>query len=283
MSELYYFVQFFFIYGFLGWCTEVAFAAWKERKFVNRGFLNGPICPIYGFGVCSVVYLLKPFQSNFILLYISSVILVSALEWLTGFLLEKLFHHKWWDYSMMPFNLNGYICLLFSLIWGVFCVAIVSVIHPFIQKCVLHLPFTLTLIVLVILGIAMFADLSITASEILRLNKRLDKMQEIADELHEISDKIGENIYKSTITAIEKEEGLKESISSKQEELTDTLDGITDEVKERISTLRRRFKNIETNLPATQRRIVKAFPNMQSRSHKEMLEEIRKKLSTLKK
>lgn len=283
MSELYYFVQFFFIYGFLGWCTEVAFAAWKERKFVNRGFLNGPICPIYGFGVCSVVYLLKPFQSNFILLYISSVILVSALEWLTGFLLEKLFHHKWWDYSMMPFNLNGYICLLFSLIWGVFCVAIVSVIHPFIQKCVLHLPFTLTLIVLVILGIAMFADLSITASEILRLNKRLDKMQEIADELHEISDKIGENIYKSTITAIEKEEGLKESISTKQGELTDTLDGITDEVKERISTLRRRFKNIETNLPATQRRIVKAFPNMQSRSHKEMLEEIRKKLSTLKK
>ena len=68
MSEFYYFVQFFFIYGFLGWCTEVAFAAWKERTFVNRGFLNGPICPIYGFGVCSVVYLLKPFESTFIYL-----------------------------------------------------------------------------------------------------------------------------------------------------------------------------------------------------------------------
>ena len=118
MSEFYYFVQFFFIYGFLGWCTEVAFAAWKERTFVNRGFLNGPICPIYGFGVCSVVYLLKPFESNFILLYISSVILVSALEWLTGFLLEKLFHHKWWDYSNEPFNIKGYICLRFSINLG---------------------------------------------------------------------------------------------------------------------------------------------------------------------
>ena len=283
MSEFYYFVQFFFIYGFLGWCTEVAFAAWKERTFVNRGFLNGPICPIYGFGVCSVVYLLKPFESNFILLYISSVILVSALEWLTGFLLEKLFHHKWWDYSNMPLNLNGYICLLFSLIWGVFCVAIVSVIHPFIQRCVFRLPVTLTMVVLVILSISMFADHYITASEILKLNKRLAKMQEIADELHEISDKIGENIYKSTITAIGKEEDLKVSISTKQEELTDTLDGITDEVKERITVLRSKFRSIETGLPVTQRRIVKAFPNMQSRSYKEMLEEIRKKLPTIKK
>ena len=108
-------------------------------------------------------------------------------------------------------------------------------------------------------------------------------MQEIADELHEISDKIGENIYKSTITAIGKEEDLKVSISTKQEELTDTLDGITDEVKERITVLRSKFKSIETGLPVTQRRIVKAFPNMQSRSYKEMLEEIRKKLPTIKK
>ena len=91
----------FFIYGFLGWCSEVAFAAFKQHSFVNRGFLNGPICPIYGIGVTVVVASLQPYVGNLILLYITSTILVTFLEWLTGFLLEKMFHHRWWDYSEM--------------------------------------------------------------------------------------------------------------------------------------------------------------------------------------
>lgn len=84
----------FFIYGFLGWCSEVAFAAFKQHSFVNRGFLNGPICPIYGIGVTVVVASLQPYVGNLILLYITSTILVTFLEWLTGFLLEKMFHHR---------------------------------------------------------------------------------------------------------------------------------------------------------------------------------------------
>ena len=106
MTELYFITLYFFVYGFLGWCTEVAFAAWKEHRFVNRGFLNGPICPIYGFGVTMVVRFLSPYKANLVLLYITSVILVTALEWLTGFILEKLFHNKWWDYSKMPLNIG---------------------------------------------------------------------------------------------------------------------------------------------------------------------------------
>lgn len=109
----------FFIYGFLGWCSEVAFAAFKQHSFVNRGFLNGPICPIYGIGVTVVVASLQPYVGNLILLYITSTILVTFLEWLTGFLLEKMFHHRWWDYSEMPLNIGGYVCPLFSAIWGV--------------------------------------------------------------------------------------------------------------------------------------------------------------------
>ena len=126
-QHLYYLFQCFFIYAFLGWCTEVAFAAFKEHRFVNRGFLNGPICPVYGFGVVAVIHFLTPLRSNLLLLYLGSAILVTAIEWLTGFILEKVFHNKWWDYSNMPLNLNGYVCLLFSLIWGVFCVFIVDV------------------------------------------------------------------------------------------------------------------------------------------------------------
>ena len=122
MTVFYYFALSFFVYGFLGWCTEVAYVAVKQGKFVNRGFLNGPICPVYGFGVGVVVQFLTPVENNLVLLYISSTILVTAIEGITGFLLEKIFHNKWWDYSDQPLNIGGYVCVLFSLIWGVFCV-----------------------------------------------------------------------------------------------------------------------------------------------------------------
>ena len=97
------FAWIFLIYGFLGWCTEVIFAGVNSGKFVNRGFLNGPICPIYGFGVLTAAKLLQPFDENLLLLFIGSVLITTLLEYLTGFLLEKLFHQKWWDYSALPF------------------------------------------------------------------------------------------------------------------------------------------------------------------------------------
>ena len=105
----------FFIYAFLGWCLEVAYHALVTGQFINRGFLNGPWCPVYGFGALAVLACLLPLRENQFLLFLGSVAVTSAIEWLTGFALEKLFHQHWWDYSDQPFNLNGYICLRFSL------------------------------------------------------------------------------------------------------------------------------------------------------------------------
>ncbi len=191
---MYHYLLNFFIYGFLGWCTEVAFAAFKEHHFVNRGFLNGPICPIYGFGVSNVILFLTPFQDNLLLLYLVSTIVVTALEWLTGFLLEKLFHSRWWDYSNMPLNLNGYVCLLFSLIWGVACVFIVKVFHPLIAAGIHFLPHTLGWILIAVFGIMILIDTYVTASGIFKMNKRLERMEQIAEELHSISDRHAGNI-----------------------------------------------------------------------------------------
>ena len=243
MTELYFIALYFFVYGFLGWCTEVAFAAWKEHRFVNRGFLNGPICPVYGIGVTLVVHFLSPYRSNLIILYITSTILVTALEWLTGFILERVFHNKWWDYSNMPLNLNGYVCLLFSLIWGVACVLIVDFIHPVIHKLLLYIPVIVGVIILIILGIGMFADIYVTASGILKMNKRLAAMQEIADELHEISDKIGENIYKNTIAAMETQDAIKDSVTEKQEELKDSFTAKQEEFKDSLAAKQMEFKD----------------------------------------
>lgn len=252
----------FFIYGFLGWCTEVAFAAVKERRFVNRGFLNGPICPIYGVGVVMVVQLLMPYKSNLLLLYITSVIVVTALEWLTGFALDKIFHNKWWDYSNMPLNLNGYVCLLFSLIWGVACVAIVKWIHPFIYKGVVLLPNWLVIVLDVILGIAVFADLFVTVSKILKVNKHLERMEEIASELHRISDEIGQNISKDVLGVIERREDISE------------------EMAEKIVELKQKYKDLALHNAKNMKRLMKAFPRMTPRRHKEIMEELKNYLKT---
>lgn len=307
---VYYFILYFFVYGVLGWCTEVAFAAWKEHRFVNRGFLNGPICPIYGVGVGIVVQFLSPYKNNLLLLYITSVILVTALEWLTGFILEKVFHNKWWDYSNMPLNLNGYVCLLFSLIWGVACVVIVDFIHPLIHTALTYIPFILGIILIVVFGTAMFADLYVTASGILKLNKKLAKMQEIADELHEISEKLGENIYKSTSAAIEKQEELTSTLSEKQEELSASLSekqaevkknvseamenvsevvesvseavgNVSQELKEHIAELKKYYKESGEDATRIQKRLLKAFPKMESRRYTESFHELREKLKEL--
>ncbi|HVI41432.1 MAG TPA: putative ABC transporter permease, partial [Anaerovoracaceae bacterium] len=112
---------YFIIYAFLGWCTEVVYAAAKTGQFVNRGFLNGPYCPIYGFGVLFVIYLLHPVIDNLLYIFLGSVLITSAIELAGGYILEEIFHQKWWDYSDMPLNIGGYICLFFSLMWGLAC------------------------------------------------------------------------------------------------------------------------------------------------------------------
>lgn len=265
--ELYEIILCFFIYGFLGWCTEVAFAAGKERRFVNRGFLNGPICPIYGVGVVAVVVLLEPYENNLFILYVASIILVTALEWVTGFILEKLFHSKWWDYSNMPLNLNGYVCLLFSLIWGVACVAIVKWIHPFIFKGVKILPVWFGAILLVLLGIGMLADLYVTVTNILQMNRHLARMEEIATELRKISDELGANISENVLEAMEKKEDIAEDMQEYSEEL-----------KERAEELRVKYRDIKFKNARSVRRILRAFPRMKSRKHSEAMDDLREYL-----
>ncbi|MGC4020179.1 MAG: putative ABC transporter permease [Muricomes sp.] len=256
--NLYYMSLYFFIYGFLGWCAEVGFAAFKEQRFVNRGFLNGAICPIYGVGVMAVTALLAPFKENLMLLYILSVLLVTFLEGITGWTLDKIFHNKWWDYTDQPFNIGGYICLGFSLVWGVACVAIMVFIHPLIHKLLTLIPHTAGIALITLLGITMFADLYVTASAIFKFNKRLSSMERIAKELHEISDSIGEDIYEGVILAMEKGE----SSLQKLDKATSDLKAKTQEVsaewlektKEMSTELRERTQEMSAELRKEPRR-----------------------------
>lgn len=262
--ELYEIILCFFIYGFLGWCTEVAFAAAKEQRFVNRGFLNGPICPIYGVGVMAVVLLLTPYKNNILILYVASIIVVTALEWITGFILEKLFHSKWWDYSHMPLNLNGYVCLLFSLIWGVACVIIVKWIHPLIFKGISFLPKWLGTTLLIILMGIILVDVYVTVANILRMNRHLAKMEEIAAELRKIADELGANISEKILGAIERKDDLAEG-----------MQGYSEELKKRADELKEKYHDIKFKNARSVRRILRAFPRMHSGKYKESMDDLR--------
>lgn len=286
--EIYYFILYFFTYGFFGWCTEVAFAAFKQGKFVNRGFLNGPICPIYGVGVSVVVSFLTPLEESLILLYAASTILVTFIEWLTGYLMDKIFHHKWWDYSNQPLNIGGYVCLLFSLIWGVACVAIVKVIHPLIYKTLSFIPVTLGIVIAIILVVVLFVDLYVTASGILKLNKRLDAMEKIAAELREVSDKVGENIYESVMDTLEFQEEKKKMLAAASSEfkekleaaseLRERIEAATEEQKARIEELKKKYTELAGRSTKVSVRLMKAFPKMESRNHRELLDAMKHRL-----
>lgn len=246
----------FFIYSFLGWCAEVAFAASQEGRFVNRGFLNGPICPIYGIGVTVVIKILEPYAGNLIMLYVASALLVTALEWVTGLLLEKIFHHKWWDYSDRPLNIQGYICVPFSLLWGAACVLIVKGIHPALYRAALLIPVWLGAVLLSVMCIALAADTYVTAAGILKLNRRLEHMGEIAEELHRLSDQLGENIYQNMMAGIEKRE----------------------QIKAKMEELRQKYEEVLKSQVGAERRIFNAFPGMRSGKYEKQIAELKEHL-----
>ena len=276
------FAWIFLIYGFVGWCTEVIFAAVNSGKFVNRGFLNGPICPIYGFGILAVVRLLKPFGNNILLLFVGSVLITSGLEYITGFLLEKLFHQKWWDYSDKPYNIKGYICLKFSLFWGFACTFIVLILHPIIYGIIKIVPFLIGVIILTVVLVFFAIDCGITVATIMKFNERLKRMNEIAQRIHHLSDEVGENIYENVTEALEKKEKFEEEheeqivkIAEKKENIKLGAEVRKIEGRMEIERLKEQYRNMLEEKINGHNRLMKAFPKMTSDNHNETLQRLK--------
>lgn len=153
---------FFILYAFLGWCIEVIYVAVEWGEVVNRGFLHGPVCPIYGFGMLIILFFLQRYSHNLPVLFFGSILLATALEFVVGYGLETIFHERWWDYSDMPLNIMGYVSLKFSLQWGLACVLVVKVVHPMIEKLVAHIPKKAGTVCLYVLLALLLGDLVIT-------------------------------------------------------------------------------------------------------------------------
>ena len=290
---LYRLLWIFFIYAFLGWCTEVSYAALVTGSFVNRGFLNGPVCPIYGFGVVIVLTCLTPLAGSLPLLFLGSVVLTSALEWLTGFALEKLFHQRWWDYSDEPFNLSGYICLRFAIAWGFACMFVVKLLHPTVLLFIRIVPQVLGVVLLALMGAVMAVDLAATVSTIIKLNRRLAQIDELAAKIREASNEFGENLADRVLDAAERGAGWKEDLDELSFRLAERRAELADDLEEweRHREEHRVRRQLEEWHGAMQslldgqsfghRRLLRAFPRLRSLDHAGALERLHHRMEHL--
>lgn len=190
---------FFFIYSFIGWSAEVCAAAFNRKKFINRGFVNGPFCPVYGIGAAAFTIFLPELRENLFFLFLGGVILASFIEFTTGALLEKVFHKKWWDYSKIRFNFEGYICLRYSALWGIFAVLMIYFVNPFFASLLSLLPHLPGVITLWALGGLLIVDALGTALAILGMQKRMRQITQLTEEMGKVS-KLLENAITRKIT-----------------------------------------------------------------------------------
>lgn len=300
-QNFYELVWIFIIYAFFGWCTEVSYAALDTGKFVNRGFLNGPYCPIYGCGIVIVVTILTPLKENLLLLFVGSVLLTTTLEFLTGYILEKAFHNKWWDYSDKPFNVKGYICLKFSILWGLACTFVMEILHPAIYKLITWIPFLPGVILLIILMGIFAVDCCITVSTILKFNRHLKIMEDLAASIHRLSDEIGENIYENVSDILERSEQFQEDHAQFIEKITETTEttrtrisqtteaarvrllDVREEKQRQLLELREKYERLFAEKNKGFHRLLRAFPDMKSRDNNEILEKYKLRIHVYKK
>lgn len=139
-TELYYILQWFFIYSILGWIVESIYMSFCERRLVNRGFIFGPICPIYGVGALSVYFILRPLEGNWIALYFCGAFLATALELLTAVVMKRVFGEVWWDYNQKPCNFHGILCLESTVAWGFYTIFMFGFLHGAVKRIAASYP-----------------------------------------------------------------------------------------------------------------------------------------------
>lgn len=181
----------------IGWTLEVIDQFYRQKKLINRGFLLGPYCPVHGIGALLMLLLLSGISNSPIVLFLSAVFICTSLEYLTGYLLEKIFKARWWDYSDYKFNLNGRVCLQNSLFFGIAGVIIIKFANPFFLKLILSIPSHILNIVFLVVFLIFTLDLAISFKVICNFKTLTNSLTK--DSTEEISNKVKNSLAKNSI------------------------------------------------------------------------------------
>lgn len=195
--SIYQLAWFFLLYSFIGWVIGTAVAAVREKKFVDVGFLYGPYCPAYGLGAVAFAIFLPELRNRLFFLFLGGVILSSAVTQLTGFVLERIFHRKWWDYSRKKFQFGGYVNLPYTVVWGIAAVVCISFVNPFLGQVISFVPTQLGKILLIAAYVIVGLDLAGTVGGIVAVHSRLRKVSiidDVSENLQKTADLMGEGL-----------------------------------------------------------------------------------------
>ncbi|WP_051599244.1 putative ABC transporter permease [Metaclostridioides mangenotii] len=246
------YILYFFLYSFLGWLCESIYCSVGNKKVINRGFLNGPICPIYGFGAMLVIFLIEGFRDNVFFLFLFGMLITSILEYISGYLLETLFNTKWWDYSKRKFNIKGRVCLKNAIYFGIMSVVLMKVIHPFITDIVNDFSPGATIVISVLAILITSLDMLVTLRTMNKLSIKLQWLDEVIEDLSKINIKLerfDEEEIRKAFSEIKNKEG---------------------HIQVKFREVYRKIEDVR-NQSMLQRRLMRAFPNMQSKRRREQL------------
>jgi uncharacterized membrane protein len=280
----YQWLLFFFIYCFIGWIIESTYVSVRSLHFVNRGFLRLPLLPLYGSGAIIMLWLSLPVQGNLFLVFLFGMLGASALEYVTGYAMERLFKMKYWDYSNNPFNLNGYVCLTNSIAWGFLTLLLTEVIHRPLEWLVLGLNGTVCISLVIIVGIIFITDAIHSTKEALDLGRILETMTKLKSELDEVQVQISllkaetaqkvSDIKTETIQmATSLKDGTKVKISSLKAETASVLKESA--LVERLQSLTETKEKLTGRLTSYRKGILRRNPTASSRLFGEALRELK--------
>ena len=245
-------ILFFFLYSFLGWVWESCYVSVRKHRWVNRGFMHGPMLPLYGSGAMVVLIVTIPVRDNIPLVFLMGMIGATILEYFTGITMERLFRVRYWDYRNLKFNVRGYICPIASLCWGVFSILMVKVVHVPFEHMVLLIPVTIADILAFVLTIAAAVDFTQSFNEAMDMKRILvqleaskEQIQKMQERLKRASEGVQEKLEDSYLLYEERKE-MKAAEKQTRKELY--LAKIEEQRRERKEQLAQLSEKVETLL-----------------------------------
>ena len=310
----------FYLYCFLGWCFESTVVSVQQRHFVNRGFLRGPMLPIYGFGATILLHVSLPLYNRPVALFLASMAAATVFEYAVGVIMEKLFKVKYWDYSEHRFQFQGRICLQSSLCWGFLGLILARVIHPPVEWIVAGLPFVLLIVVDILFTAAFAGDVAVSVRTALDLAELLEELDELRAQGAQLRQELSESALVRLTNlsyrvdeargefaermddAREKLGDMRESAGDAYDQLTETAkvqltnlsyrvdeargefaekaDDVKEQILARLDELRRRFDTRADSLGRTRKSMLRGNPTARSPQYDDVLQRLKKELDT---
>lgn len=251
---------YFAAYSVLGWICETIFCSFLAKKFVNRGFLAGPYCPIYGFGALIILVFLQPLMEYPPLLFITAVASCTLLEYVTSWAMEKMFRIRWWDYSDKRFNIQGRVCLGNSLIFGALGLCVTYGIHPYLSRLVDNIPGRYSTALSSLIAAVFVIDSIITLNSLFNLDEKLQKLKNKFETVE---------MYNERYSWFDMKD-LKASLTKLEEICRTSGDGELLDSVEKIQSLAKKKNPVK--------RLISAFPHMRHTAFEEQLAILKEKL-----